>query len=142
VGGRDQVAVGSGMDTGVMLGEIGQLGLFEEPRVVLRWHRDVSPPDARGPLDRSFEATLDQDRRLTGWGRSERSAVRALAHALRVAAIERGRVDGFTGVAHALTAAALLQREALERWLTDLAGEPQLAPIRRVLEPRRSRRRD
>ena len=112
------------------MGADSQLSLLEELTVVLRWHPDVSPPDATGPFDHAHEAAVATNPSLRGWGRTEHTAIRALAARLRQLATAGPRAAGLTPVDRALTAAERLNTDALAGWLARRSTELQLAEPR------------
>jgi len=61
-----------------------QLSFVVHPRVLMRYHPDMAPPDAQGPFDTgTFCASLARYPRLCACGGTERAAVEALAGRLR-----------------------------------------------------------
>ncbi len=60
-----------------------QLSFVVRPRVLLRYHPDMAPPDAEGPFEvGTFCASLARHPRLCACGGTERTAVQALADLL------------------------------------------------------------
>jgi hypothetical protein len=105
-----------------------QLSFVDAPRVVVRWHRMVSPPDSIGPFDTAaFEAALATSPELSGWGRTEESAIAALADRLCRLVGGRSAANELTALGQVLVAAQRLGPDELARWLAERAEELQLA---------------
>lgn len=103
-----------------------QLSFVQTPSVRLVFHSAMQPPDATGPDEwGAYAAVLPSDPAVTGWGRTERQALSALAGQLRALADEEP-VRDLSAIGQALVAAQRMPVDSLENWLAGIAGLPVL----------------
>lgn len=104
-----------------------QLSLIPSPRVLLRYHPEMQPPEATGPCELgTFAASLAGRPDLRGYGEDEAVAVLALAVVLLHLAAEEERRAPLTSLGQALTAARRLSEDAFLVYLRERTETPVL----------------